>query len=158
MTNANLLNEIKANLKQKFLLNISKLSSVIVQSELNDFFMDCRRAALQEVFIPFFSFFLFSMIPIPMNSIVLPHFEFSQFDTRRIGNEETTKSVRNELKQELNKLHSSLIKVSEAYHKHLNSYANSLNRAIDDNKSFFDESTLMKLCRDTRNRTMAKVI
>lgn len=82
---------------------------------------------------------------------------FLQFDSRSLGNEVVSKSYREELEKNLNDFHSTLVKVSEACHKYLTFYDDSMKAAHDGTIPFLKRSELMQLHQNTNNGALAQV-
>lgn len=127
MHNAQLSSETKAIFENKIVSQIGNSTAVIIYSALSGFVTEQQKVAIEE------------------------------FDARKMGDDEISKSARDKFEQDLKDLQAALIKVSEAYDKSLNSYTSSMKGALNAKDSFFDQSELMKLHSDTKAELLKQV-
>lgn len=74
-----------------------------------------------------------------------------------MGNAEVSNGFREKLGRDLTELQSALIKVSEAYNKYLNIYADSMQKLLIETKSYMDQSELMKLHQAKKTEVIAQL-
>lgn len=81
----------------------------------------------------------------------------AQFDAKKMGDIEITENFRKTLVHNLDGVHFTFVKMSEAYHDCLRYYIDMLQNAIANSDSYLSENDLVKLQQNTKKESQLMV-